>query len=72
MLLRLENLVVMAFYALEDHMLVAGVDMVDEVVGLALELVVVDMLFRLNDVTLCPRLFRIAVVSFFLPFKSHK
>ena len=46
-------------------MLVAGVGMVDEVVGLAVELVVVDMLFRLNDVTFVSPAFRIAVVSFF-------
>ena len=69
MLLRLENLVVMAFYALEDHMLVAGVDIVDEVVGLALELVVVDMLFRLNDVTFVSPAFSNCSSFFFFTFQ---
>ena len=56
-------------------MLVAGVGMarVDEVVGLAVELVVVDMLFRLNDVTfVSPAVSNCSSFFFFLPFKSHK
>jgi hypothetical protein len=43
--------------------------MVDEVVGLAVELVVVDKLFQLSDVTLS-RLFQIAVVFFLTSWKS--
>jgi len=57
---RSENLEVLVSWVLED-MSVAGVDMVDEGAGLAeVVLVVVDMLFHLNDA--CGRLFQIASV----------
>ena len=49
-------------------MLVAGVGMVDEVVGLAVELVVVDMLFRLNDVTFVSPAFSNCSSFFFFTF----